>query len=75
VARVIGVRGKESPETLASGFMIPRSPKSRRSEGTVEKSNSRVHRSLCIGIRGSVKRVVLDIASGEIAIGGTPIAK
>jgi hypothetical protein len=28
VARVIGVRGKESPETLAFGFAIPRSPKS-----------------------------------------------
>jgi hypothetical protein len=29
----------------------------------------------CIGDRGLVKRVVLDITSAEIPIGGTPIEK
>jgi hypothetical protein len=47
-----------SPEHWTSGFAISRNPKSRRGDGTVEKSKPRAHRSFGIsGLEESENRV------------------
>jgi hypothetical protein len=60
------------PEHSTSGFTIPRSPNSRRGDGTIEKSKLRAHRSFSTSGLGSWRNELLDAVSVELVIGEAP---